>query len=56
MNRRPKELIETVMVTRPVDRRIADLVRFARFLEVKGTDEELIRSAQIWWNREHGED
>ncbi len=53
-------LTETVVVTRPVDPRIADLVRFARRLAGKDvalmSDDELIAAARDFWNEQHGED
>ena len=54
------ELKETVTIARPVDPRIADLVRFARRLAGKNiermTDEELIAAARDYWDEQHGED
>ena len=55
-------LTETITVTRPVDHRIADLVYFAKYLVETGkdpktmTDDQLVASANSFWDRQHGED
>lgn len=64
-----KPLTETITVTRPVDPRIADLVHFARYVGecVKSradgyrdiescSDADLIKMANSYWDRAHGED
>ena len=51
-----QDITETVTVTRRVDPRIADLVRFAQFLEVKMSQDELVRAANVFWDNQHGED
>jgi hypothetical protein len=52
-----EKITETVTVTRPVDPRIADLVRFAQWLGVKGlTQEQLVQCAKDFWDNQHGED
>ena len=54
------DLTETFAVTRPVDPRIADLVRFARRLAGKDlatmSDADLLAVAQAFWDEQHGED
>lgn len=54
------DLKETVLVTRPVDPRIADLVHFAHRLigvDIAAmTDAELIAFARRFWDERHGED
>lgn len=54
------DLKETVVITRPVDSRIADLVHFARRfrgtdIDAK-TDEEMIAAARDFLDEQHGED
>jgi hypothetical protein len=58
------KLTETVTITREIDPRIADLVRFGRvaralritFGERDVTDAELIAAAQAFWEAQHGDD
>lgn len=50
------DITETVTVTRPVDPRIADLVRFAQSLGVELTQAELVERAKDFWDTQHGED
>lgn len=55
---------ETVTVTRPIDPRLADLIRFARYVEetrrrVGGrllSDAEMVDEANAFWDQQHGED
>lgn len=58
------QICETFTFKRPVDPQIADLVNFVHFMgEICGhwfpkqpNDNELIRLAQAYWDRQHGED
>ena len=58
----PAELLtETVTVIRPLDPRIADLVRFGQeILSLKDcqflSNAGLIERAHVFWQRQHGDD
>lgn len=56
------KIIETVTIDRPLDRRLADLIHFARYITYINTSREqladdkyMAAEAHAWWDMQHGE-